>query len=221
MVTTASLLVEAYRSMRRGALLLVIAWLLLGVGLLFLLMGLFAAVGAVTVVEPFSGPGAGFNRPLVEPTAVLVAPVVVLLVGAVTALIGLWAYFVPGVERLAEAEPEFSTPADLIRAGLFYGLIVLVVGVLLRIAPFIGVIISLIGFVLLLVGYAGLVMLCFKLNDFEYNTLYLVAGILFIVAAFIPLLGFVAWILLYIALGDSIEEAKRASQMQVQSPSTA
>jgi len=49
----------------------------------------------------------------------------------------------------------------------------------------------------------GTIILGFKLHDIEKNTLYLVAAILFIVDIFIPILNFVAWTPLYIALDKS------------------
>ncbi|MDH5815874.1 MAG: hypothetical protein QE164_03655 [Candidatus Nezhaarchaeota archaeon] len=64
-----------------------------------------------------------------------------------------------------------------------------------------------VGYILLILGYVGVIILCFKLNEVEQNTLYLVAGIMFIIAIFISIVGFVAWILLYVALGDSIKNA--------------
>ncbi|MEM1745956.1 MAG: hypothetical protein QXZ45_03895 [Candidatus Nezhaarchaeales archaeon] len=68
-----------------------------------------------------------------------------------------------------------------------------------------------VGYILLILGYVGVIILCFKLNEVEQNTLYLVAGIMFIIAIFISIVGFVAWILLYVALGDSIRKRAQLS----------
>jgi len=63
-------------------------------------------------------------------------------------------------------------------------------------------------------------LLCFKLNDFEKNSLYLAAGILFLIGIIFPILDFVAWILLYIALGESLRKANsQATQIPPFTPS--
>ncbi len=193
----ASPLVEAYELMRKGALYLIIAWLLVGVGLLFVVFGLLAA--------GVFGP----HRPALGFVGSLVAVIVVLVVGAIIALVGLWGYFIPGTRKLAEARPEFSTSATLIRIGLLYGIIIILVGALLSVV-LVGIPLMLVGLILLILGEVGLIILSFKLNDVEKNAMYLAAGILFIIGIFISLAGFVAWILLYVALGESIEKARRA-----------
>jgi uncharacterized membrane protein len=57
----------------------------------------------------------------------------------------------------------------------------------------VGIFILLAGWILTIIGYVGLLILGLKLNDLEKNPLYLVAGILFIVGIFVPILGFIAW----------------------------
>lgn len=94
------------------------------------------------------------------------------------------------------------------------GLVLLIIGTLLLLV-FIGLPIMIVGLILLLLGYVGVIIVCFRLNEVEQNTLYLVTGILFIVAIFVSIVGFVAWILFYVALEDSIR--KRIAQL----PSTA
>ncbi|MGC9181684.1 DUF973 family protein [Thermogladius sp.] len=191
---------EAFETMRKGALFLLIAWLLIGIGLSLALFGMFT--GALLAPRHL---GLG----LAGAMGALAAMVVVVIVGAIIALVGLWGYFVPGVKKLAETNPELSTAATLIRVGLFYGLILLLIGALL-IVFIIGIPIVFIGVILIIIGYIGLIILSFKLNDVEKNALYLAAGILFIIAIFVSLAAFVAWILLYVALGDSIKKARQA-----------
>jgi len=69
-----------------------------------------------------------------------------------------------------------------------------------------GVFVILIGAVFILIGFIGVIILCFKLNDVYSNTLYLVAGILFIIGLFIPILAVIAWILLYAGLGSTVRK---------------
>ncbi|ACL11533.1 Protein of unknown function (DUF996) [Desulfurococcus amylolyticus 1221n] len=185
-----------------------IAWLFIGIGLSLTLIGVLTGA----LLAP-SHPGLGLG----EAMGARAAMIVVVIVGAIIALVGLLGYFVPGVEKLAETNPEFSTAATLIRVGLFYGQILLLIGALLIVFDFgipivftVVILIVIIGFILNIIGSIGLVILSFKLNDVEKNALYLAAGILYIIAIFVSLAAFVAWILLYIALGDSVKKARQA-----------
>jgi uncharacterized membrane protein len=185
--------VEAYRLMREGALLLIISSLLVGVGIVLLYFSIIPAAFA------------GFKAVL----GLVIALIVLLIIGGVITLIGLWGKFIPGVEKLAAINPEFGTSRTLIKIGLFWGTILLIVGAATLIV-LIGVFLIIIAAILLLIGYIGLVILGFKLNELEKNTLYLVAAILFIIGIFIGIASFVGWILLYVALGDSIRRATGA-----------
>ena len=199
-------LVEAFESMRRGALYLIIAWLLIGIGLTFLIVGSFTSLTL------------GYHEGKMLLEGSLVAVVIVLIIGAIIALIGLWGDFIPGAKRLAEVRPEFTTSATLIRVGLFYGTIVMIIGALL-VFVLIGIPIVIVGLILHLLGYIGLIILSFKLNETEKNALYLATGILFIISIFVGLAGFIAWILLYIALGDSAKKAQQAPPTPAPTPS--
>jgi hypothetical protein len=187
---------EAYRLMREGALLLIISSLLVGVGIVLLYFSIIPVAFA------------GFEAVL----GLVIALIVLLIIGGVIALIGLWGKFIPGVEKLAVINPEFGTSRTLIKIGLLWGIILLIVGAITLIIP-IGLFrlfIIIIAGILLLIGYIGLIILGFKLNELEKNTLYLVAAILFIIGIFIGIASFVGWILLYVALGDSIRRATGA-----------
>ena len=205
-VTSQSPLVEAFESMRRGALYLIIAWLLIGLGLMSVIASFFTSLSL-----GFHGGGGLLGS--------LVALVIVLVIGVIIALIGLWGNFIPGVKRLAEVRPKFKTSATVIRVGLFYGLILILIGALLAFV-LIGIPIMIIGAILVLLGDIGLIILSFKLNETEKNALYLATGILFIISIFVGLAGFIAWILLYIALGESAKKAKQAPLTPAPTPST-
>jgi hypothetical protein len=185
---------EAYRLMREGALLLIISSLLVGAGTVLLF---FSIIPATFV---------GFEVVL----GLVIALIVLLIVGGVIALIGLWGKFIPGVEKLAVINPVFATSRILIKIGLFWGIILLIVGALTLII-LVGLFIVIVAAILLLIGHIGLIILGFKLNELEKNTLYLVAAILFIIGIFIGIASFVGWILLYVALGDSIRKATGSS----------
>jgi len=184
---------EAYRLMRESSLLLIISSLLVGVGMVLL----FFSIIPVAFV--------GFKVVL----GLVIALIVLLIIGGVIALIGLWGKFIPGVEKLAVINPEFATSRTLIKIGLFWGIILLIVGAVTMIV-IIGIFIIIVAAILLLIGHIGLIILGFKLNELEKNTLYLVAAILFIIGIFIGIASFVGWILLYVALGDSIRKATGA-----------
>ncbi|MCS7140539.1 MAG: DUF973 family protein [Nitrososphaerota archaeon] len=114
-----------------------------------------------------------------------------------------------GVQRLASIDPDYKTSATLIKLGWIYGVILGVIASLTSIIVwFAGLALSIIALVLLILGFVGLIVLCFKLYKKEGMGLYLAAGILFVLF-FIPFCPLVAWILLYIALGESIEKMAR------------
>jgi uncharacterized membrane protein len=204
--------VDAYRKMKEGALYLIIAFLLIGSGVIvafstaflahFSVQGVLATSGSSVI----AGPGQRASAVLAS-IAALLSLLVVLVIGGIIGLVGLWGKFVPGVRRLAELNPEFETSSTLIYIGLLWGIVLMMIGAVLLIVV-VGVFILLAGWILTIIGYIGLLILGLKLNDLEKNPLYLVAGILFIIGIFVPILDFIAWILLYAALGESIRKAE-------------
>ena len=188
--------VDAYRSMREGALYLIIAFLLVSVGTIAVLPSLFPALS----IRPL-----GLEAPLVS----FVVLAILVIIGGIVGLVGLWGKFVPGVRRLAELSPEFETSSTLIRVGLLWGIIVMMIGAVLLLV-IVGIFVMIAAAILMILGYVGLIMLMFKLHDVEKSGLYLAAGILFIIGIFVPIASFIAWILLYAALGESIRKAGAA-----------
>jgi uncharacterized membrane protein len=202
---------EAYREMREGVLYQFIAWILLGIGITY--------VFTLTIGSSF----AGFHHMVTENFGLgmlaLVPLAIFLLIGAIISLIGLWGKFIPGVKKLANVNPEFSTSSTFVNLGLFWGTLLMLIGAL-TVMIVVGVFIMMISFILIILGYIGILLLCFKLNDFEKNSLYLAAGILFLIGIIFPILDFVAWILLYIALGESLRKANsQATQIPPFTPS--
>jgi len=227
-------LLEGLKLMHKGALLLVIGSLVFGAGLASLFLSLIPlALTKVTVswearvggehgwtpMTPAVGPSVPWisakqGAPLLAGAllAVFVLSVTAILAGAIVSLIGLYAYFVPGTRRLADAEPRYSLPSTLVRIGYVWGLVLAIVGAVLLVIV-IGIFVLIPGLILLLIGEIGLIILAFYLYDYEKNSLYLAAAILFIVGLFIPILPFIGWILMYAALGDTI---RKYSSIQAQ-----
>lgn len=69
----------------------------------------------------------------------------------------------------------------------------------------IGIFLIIIGALFLLAGQIGVIILLFRLNEVEGDTLYWWAAIFAIIALVLPFIATISWILLYIALGHSIE----------------
>ncbi|NPB00412.1 MAG: DUF973 family protein [Crenarchaeota archaeon] len=65
--------------------------------------------------------------------------------------------------------------------------------------------------ILLFIGYIGIIIGMFKLKDVTGEDLFMVAGILFIISLFIPLLDFIAWILTFVGAGNAIKRVKEGS----------
>lgn len=201
--------IDALRRMKRGVLYLFIAWLI------------FDIAGAIVITGLFSGLS-GFIRggrglPSITILPGVVSALVLLLIGVVIALVGFYMEFIPGVTSLAGVRSEFSTPAQLIRLGYIVGLLLVLIGIPL-ILVIMGVFVILIGAVFILIGFIGVIILCFKLNDVYSNTLYLVAGILFIIGLFIPILAVIAWILLYAGLGSTVKKLQSTTPSPATQP---
>ena len=201
--------VDAYRSMRGGALYLVITFLLMSISaiiaflkiLMTYYMHYYKKMSYTTHYEMPS-----FAKPLELvasiPWTVLMGLVVI---GGIVGVIGLSGKFVPGLRKLAESNPEFKTPSTLVYVGLFWGVILMVTGAALSFV-FVGLLIMIVAITLMTIGEIGLVVLGLKLYDVEENGLYLITGALFAIGIFVPIAGLLAWILLYVALGNSIIE---------------
>jgi len=200
-------LVDSFRKMREGLLYGIIGSILAGASIYIIIFSLFAAAFS-SVSHGMGGGGVGLA------IAGFAVAVIAGVIGALLWLYGFYGKFIPGVEQLRKARPEYSTAASLIRIGYIWGLILIIVGVILAII-LIGIFLVVIGYILLILGYIGMIILCFNLNSSEGNSLYLVAGILFIIGIIIPLLIFIAYILLYVALGDSL---RKYSSMQPAPP---
>ena len=214
--------IEAYKKMRRGILYMLVAPLLLLIIVYILLVTFSIAVPRFRgpVKPPVGLPGGtpeGWG--LLEDITVLVILIIALLVPTVLFLLGLWGNFVPGVRRLGELNVEFRTASRLVHLGFFWGVLLVIIGVLT--APIlIGFPILIIGAVLVLIGYIGLIILGFKLHDYEGDGLYLAAAITFIIGIVLPVLQIIGLIFLYVALGHSIKRHEALAQTPPSAPPT-
>lgn len=210
---------------------MIIGSLIVGIGA----MAMYASIPAV------------FGLPYTIVIGFVIA-VITILIGIIISLVGLYGRLVPGVGELAKTDNRFSTASTLIRIGYVWGAIMLIVGLIIIIAGIVagvaigftaigrphgvhsiaggvlgilvaGGVLGIVGAILVLIGYIGVIVLAFKFNETENDSLYLVAGILFIIGLLIPLITFIAWILMYIALGRSIDKRKAVPQ-QVASTQT-
>jgi len=153
-------------------------------------------------------------------SASLISVLLAAFVGFLLSFIAVYAFLVPGAKKLGDAQQKYSVASNLISIGFVWGLILLILGIVLLIflfLPFLSffallaVPIILIGALLFLIGKIGIIILSFDLHESENNTIFLIAGILFIVGLFVPVLSFIAWILMYVALEESIRKLEATS----------
>ncbi len=130
-----------------------------------------------------------------------------IIVGGIIGAMGLSGKFVPSLRKLAELNPEFKTASTLVYVGLFWGTILMVTGAVLSFV-FVGLLIMIVAIIFMTIGEIGLIILGLKLYNVEKSGLYLIVGGLFAIGMLVPIASFLAWILLYVALGNSI--ARRA-----------
>ncbi len=189
-------LIEGLRKLKTASLIYIISALLVGVGFTAAMMGFaFGAGGAV-----FGGVG------------VLAAAIV----GALLGLIALFAFLIPAFSHLKNADPSmFGTPATLVKIGYAVGFILFIIGVGLIMSViatgnpamvFGGLGLFALGGIFLLIGLIGVAIGMFKLKDKTGETLFLVAGILFIIGIFVGILQFIAWILVFIGANSAINK---------------
>jgi hypothetical protein len=153
---------------------------------------------------------------------------VLLFAGVILALISVYVFLLRSVNQFASQNPEkFSTPEKLIKIGYLGGAIVMSLGVLMIILGIAYIAISYrfealgivgtgglgllgIGSLLSFIGFIGLIMYFLGLKDMLNSTLFLVAAIFTLISMFIPITGFVAWILAFIETNTL--ESKLVSQ---------
>jgi hypothetical protein len=218
----------ALRTLRSGFLYLLVAVIMGIVAVLAGLISIIAAFGFMTAAP--HGPSAFAG--VIGAVATLL---ILLLVAVGIALYAIFGKIRPGMRQLSEVDSGFRicyTGTTL----MLVGLVIMVLGIIVVVAVFaavgsspetmrgaviggltlfgvllIGIIIGLIGDILTFVVGA------FKLHSRYQNSLYMVAGILFVIDILLMLLGLggiltaVGYILMYMALGDTINKLSTAT----------
>jgi len=148
----------------------------------------------------------------ITPVLLVITMFVVLVVGAILALYALFGKLLPATSRLKNLDPEFGTSETLIKIGFLVGLLLLVMGVVTAIV-FIGIPLIFAAKIMLIIGLIGIAIMCFKMNSRFGSTTFLIAGILFILSIIVPILDFIAWILVYVESGTLIEKLQRQQSL--------
>ncbi len=176
---------------RDAALILIVGNLILGIVLMYIILIAFTT-GSLEAVE-----------------ASIMGLFIALFIGAVIVFVAVISRLVSGVSTLARYSDRYSTAETLIKLGYIWGIVLLIVGVI-SIPILIGIFLLVPGIILLFLGGIGLIILMFSLNDEFKEQLFLIAGILFILGFFIPLLDFIGWILVYVGANNVIRRLSRA-----------
>jgi len=135
-------------------------------------------------------------------------PGALVIVGFILVLVALYMHVVPSFEMLRDYKPEeYGTAATLVRIGYVWGAILIIIGIITLII-LIGVVLLLIGLILVLLGKIGLIIGMFKINEETGESMFMVAGILFIIGLFVPFLSFISWVLIYVATDSAIARYK-------------
>ena len=202
-----STLVEALDLLQKAALFMIIATLLVSIGIIASFMGILG----ISIVVPYPRPHEVPRPHIVAPAfglAIVITTIGIAIAGAILALYAIFGKLLPSASKFSEYDPEFSTSATLMKIGLIVGFILLIVG-FATVIILIGIPMIILAFIFLLIGLVGIAILCFKLYSKFNSTIFLVAGILFIISIFVSILGFVAWILVYVEAGTLKEKALR------------
>jgi len=186
---------------------MIIATLLVSIGIIASFMGILG----ISIVVPYPRPHEVPRPHIVAPAfglAIVITTIGIAIAGAILALYAIFGKLLPSASKFSEYDPEFSTSATLMKIGLIVGYILLIVG-FATVIRLIGIPMIILASIFLLIGLVGIAILCFKLYSKFNSTIFLVAGILFIISVFVSILGFVAWILVYVEAGTLKEKALR------------
>ncbi len=189
--------IEGLRKLKTASLIYIISALLVGIGFTAAMMSGFA----------FGKEGA-----ILGGVGVLAAAIV----GALLGLVALFAFLIPAFSHLKNADPSmFGTPATLVKIGYAVGFVLFIIGIGLIITVITtknpsmvlgGLGLLALATIFLLIGLVGVAIGMFKLKDKTGESLFLVAGILFIIGIFIGILQFIAWILVFVGANSAINK---------------
>ncbi len=181
------LFIDAMGKLKEAALLMIIGNILISIGT----VSIFPAV-----ITGFHGLTIGLISGAVA------------IVGLIIILIALYMHVVPSFELLRDYKPRvYGTAATLVRIGYVWGAILLIIGIITLII-LIGAVILVIGLILLLLGEIGVIIGMFQINSETGESMFMVAGILFLIGLFVPFLTFIGWVLIYMAADSAIAKFK-------------
>jgi magnesium-transporting ATPase (P-type) len=187
--------IAALEDIKSFSLLGIIATLILGVGLFAVFFSGFTSV--------LSSPHVG----LFAAIGTVILAIIVIVIGAIIYLIALFKLR-SGYMKIRNIDPSFGisyTGTTLILIGL----ILLIIGAILTLV-IVGIFLVIIGAILLFIGeILALIVGAFKLNGRYNETLFLVAGILFIIGIFISIFTFIGMILFYIATNNVLNRLRK------------
>jgi len=195
MSTPRDVLIRAFERMRNGSIVVLIGWIFLGI------VSAALIVMAGRIYEILSYLKEVYEKTSKLPQDILISSIeelrgivsgllicfVITIISSIIILVGIRNLFLPGIKRLTRFKPEFSMSEKLIRIGLFYGMIVLII---LEVFNLVVASPETVSYILLsasirdffmIIGFIGLATLFLKLNSLDKESLYLAAGILFII----------------------------------------
>ncbi len=218
---------EGILRLRRGSLLLIIASAI-RIG------GDVAAAAAPALLSTLLGASPA--------TLVLALSAVVAIASLVLGLIGIYAYVVPAYGMFSDYSVEkFGTVSRLVKVGYLGGLSLFILAFVLILASvaagtagYAGVLLALglavlaalfIAVILMIIGKAGIAAGSFRLGNVTSETLFIVAGVFFIISLIIDIAAivfkpallastaaeFLAWIFTYVACGSAVRMVGGAS----------
>lgn len=208
---TREIAIDGLKKIRTGVLILIITSILLGVVLIASLSMLPSRIFEGDIIAVIMGLGTAM---------------ILIVVGLILMLIALFIFIIPGTSRLVSWNEEFSTSSKLLKVGYGGGMLLLLLAlIIIGIGGFmvnLGAVLSGLGLAIIaaimgIVGYIGFIALSFKLNSVFSESIFTVAGILFIIGIFVSILVLIAWILMYIGLGSAIDKLERTG-MQTSQP---
>ncbi len=179
--------------------------------LLMIIGNILISIGAVSI---FPAVITGFHGLTIGLISGAVA-----IVGLIIILIALYMHVVPSFELLRSYKPRlYGTAATLVRIGYVWGAILLIIGIITLII-IIGAVMLIIGLILLLLGKIGIIIGMFQVNSEIGESMFLVAGILFLIGLFVPFLSFIGWIIVYTAADSAVARYMEKTEMQPRQPS--
>jgi len=219
---------ESMKNLKMAAIFMIVAAVLTGVGTL-------ASVTAS--LNNFQGP------PASAVSRVFTGVVIAAMIGGIVILVATFLYLFKAFSRLEEFNPEkFGGPATIVKIGFpAYGAMVIITPIMMYIAVLqltsqgmpdfatvqqvMGIlqIISAFAFIAKAVAMLGIGIGMYYAYEVSNEGFFLAAAILFFIAIFIPLLSFIAWILVIIGAGNATNKIKAshaAQQSQMMSPTS-